>query len=256
MPETNLQENEVQSNEFDNKVIGNYITNHASNNAINSINRISELEVDLFSLPLQIQNLNWKQFCDFNEGIEIAGTNFEQDLAEDQIAMVETITNSSNSRLIVSSTTHLIPSLENPDTKNIFTKARSNINNKGFIVIQQKDNLGLVFYISFLPGKKIFGLYTAVNGINQFFYIGSVKTDSIIPNVSVNNLIPRSIDDELTEVDRIIISNASQRFKNRINNWVYVKDAINYFNDLLTKTVDPAYITKLITLNKELSFAK
>ncbi len=114
----------------------------------------------------------------------------------------------------------------------------------------------MVAYLSFLPGKKIIGLSIKTDNINQFYYVGSFGTNIIIPNISIDqNLMPRSLGSVLTETDKIIISNASSRFRNQVSDWYYLKDALIYFNSLLTQTVDPSYINKLMILNKVLSFS-
>jgi len=232
------------------------ILNQAIQHATSTINRIDQMENEMFSLPLRVQNLNWKQFCDVQDSFKLAGSNFSIELHEEQVLIHENISYDDNTRLIISHPDHLIPNIDSRESVNIYTKSSKGINNKGFIMEQRKNNMGILSYISFLPGKKIFGLFLRAQNINQFYYVGNCKTNTIIPNITIDqNIIPRSMTSVLTETDKVIISNASPRFRNQISNWRYLSDALRYFNDLIFQTIDPAYISKLMILNKTLSFA-
>ena len=114
--------------------------------------------------------------------------------------------------------------------------------------------MGLIVYIPFSPGKKIIGLYIKRESAYQFYYVGIFKTETSVPNISINrDLAIRSTRSLLTETDRVLISNASTRFRNKVSDWYYLGDALQYVNNLLHRTIDPSYINKLMTLNKTLS---
>lgn len=247
------------NNELELNSIGNFLNQDILSRAIEHasciISRTEELERDLFSLPFCIQNLDWINFCNNNDNISVAGANFEKEVCEDQIVLYETKSVEGKSRLIISDPNHQIPNLENPDLSEIYTKSDKQINNKGLIINQMKSNMGFIAYIPFLTGKKIVGIYIRSNGHNQFYYVGTFRTDISIPNISIDsNIVPRSVRGNLTETDKVIISNASPRFRNQLSGFYYVKDAIQYINSLMSNTIDPSYLCKLMILNKNLSF--
>lgn len=236
--------------------LGVNILNQSIQHAESVISRTEIIENELFSLPLHIQNLNWRQFCAVNCQLKLVGSNFEKELCEEQVILSETTTFADRTRLIISHPNHQIPNIEGADHSRFYTKNDKQPNNKGFILEQIKGNMGLVSYISFLPGKKIIGLFIRRNSINMFYYVGLYKTETGVPNISINrDLTPRSISGNLTETDKVVISNASTKFRNQVHNWYYLKDALSNLYSLIFKTIDPAYISKLMVLNKTLSFS-
>lgn len=236
-------------------VLGVEILNQSIQHAEAIVNRAEEIENELFSLPMRIQNLNWKQFCDINANFKLAGTNFEKELSPDQVILFDDKTIKDNTRIMISHPDHQIPNIEHPDNSQIYVKNDKNvINAKGFILDQRRGNMGLTSYIPFLPGKKVIGLYVRRSSVNQFYYVGIFKTETSVPNISIDrDIITRNTRDVLTDTDKVVVSNASSRFRNQVQNWYYLKDALDYFNRLLFQTIDPSYINKLMVLNKTLS---
>jgi len=89
----------------------------------------------------------------------------------------------------------------------------------------------------------------------QFYYVGIFKPNTSVPNISINaDIVPRSLSDTLTDTDQVIISNTSTRFRNKLSSWVTLSDVLSYINNIIYETVDPSYISKLMILNKSLSF--
>jgi len=222
------------------------------------VERTAEIEEELFELPFHLQNLNWAQLCRAqNNVLKLAGGNFQPELSEDQILFTETTTYSDKTRLITSDPSHLIPHIPNSDVFQIITSNDRQINVKGITIMQRKANMGLIVYTTFAPGKKIVGLSIYNSDIMQFYYVGNVKTDSIVPNISIPEaLAPRDLGSRITDADKVLVANTSQRFRNKVNDWETLRDAVAYLNSLILQTVDPAYIYKLMLLNKALSFPR
>lgn len=259
---TNQEEMNNQQQGLPVNTIGNTLTEdlmqRSAQHTISTVNRAEQIEHELFSLPFHIQNFDWNQFCaEHNSDIQIVQSNFEQELTENQILLSETKTFQDKTRVIISDPTHLIPNVENADTFEFKTYSTKQVNNKGVMIVQDKGTMGIMTYLSFLPGKKIYGLFVKDNPeeIKQFYFVGNISTSDIIPNISLPpDLVPRDLNSPLSENDKIIIANSSSRFKNKVSSLSTLKQALKYFNKLLGQTVDPAYMNKLMLLNKTLSF--
>jgi len=233
------------------------ILNQSIQHATGIVNRSEEIENELFSLPLRILNFNWKQFCDITRVFKLVGHNFEKALCEDQLILSETKTFENNTRIIITNPNHQIPSIEGASTVDIYAKNSKQINIKGFLLEMKKDNMGIISYIPFSDGNKIVGLYSKRTALSQkqFYYVGIFKPDTSIPNISINpDLIPRHLTETLTDTDEVIISNTSSRFRNRLSSWHVLSDVLAYINSIIYETIDPSYISKLMVLNKSLSF--
>ena len=227
---------------------------------VSTISTIGEIEHNILSLPFYISNINWGQFCERNNFFDIVRPRENQLLVENQIVIKDTITHKDKDKardIIVNNDT-LIPYIEDADITKTRTTTRRQANNSGMFIIQQKGNVGIVCYTTFIKNKKIFSAYIVPEGsdVKQFYYITSVKSNLIIPNISIpNSTSLRPLTDELTETDIINIANSSARLKKKAKNFTTVGDALTFFDDMLKNTVDFSYITKLITLNRDISIS-
>jgi len=235
-------------------ILNEELLRRASQHVSSIVDRAEQLENDLFNLPIRVSNLDWFQFCNNINGISISGTNFEKPLSEDQIVLYETKTDENYSRIIVSSLNHKIPMLEG-ESPWVTIKNDKQLNSKGLLIEHIRNHTGLVAFVPFSFGKKIVGLSRYDSNIHRFYYVGGIRTDISIPNISIDSrLTLRSLNDPLNETDKVLISNTSSRFRTQVEDWNTLKDAINYFQGVLLQTIDPSYINKLMLLNKALSF--
>lgn len=236
------------------------ILRRASEQAISVINRAEEIEQDLFNLPVRVRNLDWLSLCNEISGIKVAGTHFDKPLCDDQLVLYETLTDENFTRTIVTNTDHKIPLLVESGTIIVTVKNDKQLNPRGLLIEHKtegnRQNHGLVVFIPFIHGKKTLGLSLVTNNIHRFYYVGNIQTSTIIPNISLNNnLRLRPIRNNLSENDKIIIANTTSRFRAQVEEWSTIKEALEYFNSIImTQTIDPSYINKLMSLNKQLSF--
>lgn len=231
---------------------------------------------DDLGIGARIQNICWEEYCDkfdflqyitprtINEEIPFAFNQLaiEGEL-EYQVLILDKMTyygRNMGNRLFTSSTSHILPYLEESRTCNIRTKTDKGINNKGITFQMESDKCGLICFVPFLNGKKIYGYYikkTNYNGFDQmqFFNVGKCNHDDCLYNLIVPSFDDsRGLSDVLTEEDRIRIANSSSKFRKLVNNWQSVYTAIDYFNWMLFETLDPGYMYKLMELNRMISF--
>jgi len=238
-------------------VLNGDIINQSIQHAEGIVNRTEAIENELFSLPLRILNFNWKQFCDNIGVFKLVGSHFEKEICDDQVILFETKTFENKTRIIITNPEHQIPCIEGFTRFDIHTKNTKQVNGKGFIIEAMKDNMGMISYIPFIDGKKIVGLYVkrTTSSTKQFYYVGIFKPNTGIPNISINpDIIPRPLSETLTDTDKVVISNTSTRFRNKLSSWHTLSDVLGYINNIIYETVDSSYISKLMTLNRMLSF--
>lgn len=253
MSETQNTTAELPLNSIGN-ILSEELLRRASEHAMTTIRRSEEIENDVLHLPVRIRNLDWISLCNETPDIKVAGSHFEKPLHGDQLILFETQTDPEHTRVIVSNTTHQIPLLESGHLT-VHIKNDKQLNPKGLLVEHRNGEYGLLAFIPFTNGKKIVGLSTITNSIHRFYYVGNIKTETIVPNISINTrLTLRPLTSRLNEDDTVIIANAASRFRTQIDEWNTVKDALEYFYSIMTGTIDPSYINKLMLLNKTLSF--
>ena len=113
------------------------------------------------------------------------------------------------------------------------------------------------FYPFYHFNKRITAFYIGISrSLAQFIFVECAPPHNELFNIVLDDVKIRSLDDPITEDDRIIAANESTRFKTAAKNWVNLWDAIEYLNNLMYKTVDPNYMLKLIELNKALSICR
>jgi len=199
------------------------------------------------AIPLVVCHVSWNEAIYRYKGYD-EFTEIPIDKSQDNQFLLGIKTKDKH-HLIISDVNHRLPVLDSKGTHKIYTKIGSKIREKGFMIDMFGDeNYGILVWIPYLPGDKIYGYYYQKSQTHpkQVIDVGKIKTHNPIPECK-NIKSPRDIDSKLNEIDRIRIetSLSSKRFDYGETLFSSLKSV----DTLLTSVKDPAYITKLLNLN-------
>lgn len=130
----------------------------------------------------------------------------------------------------------------------------------GILIDQYKEPYGIFSYLPYSAGKKIYGFYKRTTcgrnhkDIRQYFTVGECKEGDPIPSIQIPEMQARNLDDNLTEVDKMLAANSSPRFRKLSEGWSYLGEALHDLNGLMRRTIDPNYIEKIMFLNNQMSY--
>ena len=242
------------------------VLDDAQNQLEENVTNVQNAIVGELGTPLHINDITWEAFCENlnldNGSVSVVDlSNISPPIHSSNILLKETISHNSNSRIVITNSHFMIPKLENRIGIRIITMTSRKLNEKGVMIdqwIDDPDNAdgggsGILTFIPFVTGKKVFGFYQKEDYIKKFFNVGSCKPIDPIHNVT----IPEggaSINDELTDENKVIIANSSAKLRNLVDDWDTVRDLHSFINTQIFETIDPSYLLKLFNLSKSIIF--
>jgi len=230
----------------------------------NETEALKELDV-----CFNVENLKWPQFLEKLKErgfpkLEVVPLDFQ--IHSDQFLIKEYISSGIN-KLTIVNPNFLVPYIGGSlDVKTfIYNTSPHKFYEKGIVLVQTLNNLGLFCFMPFSSGKKIYGYYKREtiqrtdSKRSCFFYTNSSNPELPINNVSYNEDIVtfNKLEEPLTENQHIRIENNGAKFKKVLVESESNTPTLSYmlFNldKMLSKTIDPSYMEKIINLNKEIS---
>ena len=242
---------------------------------------VGAAQVEVLNLNALLQNLSWEEFAALpNSQIKVADASRLFDTNETGLLQGSIIDGASlilynEQRDFVAYRSYPIITTSNTSVSvivddDVDTSVRLPVKAVGDIprgmIISQKytdKNLGSVSFLPIATGlKKVFGMYNIITPdtdysipIYAFFYATSCKSDEMIPSVS-HIQVPETFDvnRSLTEIDKVMMSNTSARFKTIAQQCDTVYEALRQINNYMSETIDPNYILKLMLLTQQLVY--
>lgn len=213
---------------------------------------------------LQVDNIGWSQFCELKgTNIKILNINklleteYLPEISENKLLIA--LTNKKSTELIITTPKHIFPYVLNvPFSISKFLISKNKVNGILLDQYMYDKNVGITTFVPINMGRKYYGYYTKLNQYKQYYYVSSCNESDPIILTNFPEQSPRELSNVLTDIDKIIISNASNKFQKNIEKEIIinVKDALFSFSSIMMDTVDPSYIYKLLRLNKNISFPK
>lgn len=215
-----------------------------------------------FNFAFIIENLCIYDFCKKCNGFSVFSDKDKKIIEGVLLSFYKKEENHDSTPLLFKSTT-VLPFVRDSEITVQTHSDTGKLMDEGIIIDQYKEPFGLLIYIPFRGGKKVYGFYRkpeiddeygSYKKIKQFISISQCKEADMIPNMQIPDINYRSLTDPINEDDKILAANSSPRFRKMSENWLQLSDALLDLNDLLNKTIDPNYIEKIMLLNNQLSF--
>lgn len=155
---------------------------------------------------------------------------------------------------------HKIPYIDESELDIVIRNENGRLIEDGMWIDQSKDGYGLICFIPYRSGKKIYGFYKLgfceriSKDVRQFFAVGSCREQEGVPSIQLPSRDPVSLDNDISQNDRILAANNSPRFRKMADGWTFLGEAISDLNNLMRKTVDPNYIEKIMSLVNQMSY--
>jgi len=219
---------------------------------------ISEIQ-QVMNMPLSIENIGLLEFCGHTNGeLSIFSGVLDPPINSSQLLIFVKERNVHTALLF--SENPLIPYIRGGTIEIRIRNDSGKLMDLGLIIDQHNGDYGLLTYVPFTTGKKIYGFYKKANctrnhkEVKQFFVLGDCKEKDPIAAIQCPPMEARSVDIDLTDNDRIMSANCSPRFRKMAESWTYLGEALSDLSGLMVKTIDPNYIEKIMILNNQICY--
>lgn len=221
-------------------------------------NNIAEIQ-EVMNMPLSIENIGLREFCEHTNG-ELSVFTGVLDPPVNSSQLLIFVKERNVHTALLFSENPLIPYVRGGSIEIRIRNDSGKLMDLGLIIDQNCGDYGLLTYVPFTTGKKIYGFYKKAycirnnKDVKQFFVLGDCKEKDPIASIQCPTMEARSVDIDLTDNDRIMSANCSPRFRKMAESWTYLGEALSDLSGLMLKTIDPNYIEKIMILNNQMCY--
>ena len=221
-----------------------------------------EINEEIIDAPFRLLNIPIREYCELTEitSMQIVPIQIDPSPPEEQLLLgikdvVEGV-RTPNNRLFLANHNLVIPHIQGITPTIRIRNFSDKLIPSGFEIIEQTgmvDNyiFTLFCYIPYMGGKKIFGFGKTHDFLwtQRLFSVGFCREDELLPSFELPSMPFRNNSSSIGDMDRIICSNTSARFRKMSANWNSIGHATEDLNTMLFSTIDPNYMEKIMRLN-------